>query len=123
MIKFISAKMAVVAVGEVPVAAQKWSHVHPLGPGAKPRGGRSRTRWKASSVMIRAGAEAGGAWGGASWGCRAARLARVAAVGGAIESASKTRAAREMLPRARWWWTRAAVLYTDEFVSDDTIQM
>jgi hypothetical protein len=33
------------------------------------------------------------------------------AVGGASGSASNTRAAREMLARARWRWTRAAVLW------------
>jgi hypothetical protein len=37
----------------------------------------------------------------------------VAADGGASGSASKTRATREMLPRARWWWTRAEVLWGD----------
>jgi hypothetical protein len=69
-------------------------YVHPLRPSADPRGRRSRTRWKASSVTTGAGAEAGGTWEGALRGCRAARLARVAAVGGAGGSASRTLAAR-----------------------------
>jgi hypothetical protein len=29
-------------------------------------------------------------------------------------SASKTRVVRVMLPRARWWWTRAAVLWVND---------
>jgi hypothetical protein len=74
MIRFISARMAVVAVGEVPVAARRWSYVHPLRPDAEPRWRRSRTRWKASSVTTGAGADAGGTWGGASRGCRATRV-------------------------------------------------
>jgi hypothetical protein len=114
MIKFISARMAALTVGEVPVAARRWSYVHPLRPGAEPRGRCFRIRWNASSVTTGAGAEAGGMWGGPSWGCRAARLARVAAVGGASGSASKTRAARDMLSRARWWSTRATVLWGDD---------
>jgi hypothetical protein len=43
MIKFISARMAVVAVGEVPVAARRWSYVYPPRPGAEPRRRLSRT--------------------------------------------------------------------------------
>jgi hypothetical protein len=62
MLKFISARMAVVAVGERPVAARRWSYVHLLRPGAEPRGRRSRTRWKASSVTTEAGEEAWKTW-------------------------------------------------------------
>jgi hypothetical protein len=58
MIDFISARMAVVAVGEVPVAAQRWSHVHPLRPGAEPRRRLSRPRWRASSILTGSGADA-----------------------------------------------------------------
>jgi hypothetical protein len=39
MNRFISARMAVVAEGEVPVAARRCSVIHPLRPGAEPVSG------------------------------------------------------------------------------------
>jgi hypothetical protein len=108
-------RMAEVAVGEVPVAARMWSYAHPLRPGPEERGRRSRTRWKMSSVSTRAGADTGGTRQDktSSGRYRAARLARVAAEVGARGTASKTLAAREMLPRTRRRWPRAAVVWGD----------
>jgi hypothetical protein len=84
MIKFISARMAEVAVGEVPVAARRWSYVHPLRPIAANGGvgtvrtaGASRQREGVAASALEGAEGVEGPDGTRAAACRQRRLAVV----------------------------------------------